>query len=107
MEKIISWDFQWKMSFNPDINKQVQEVIFLFFKLRCFYNVFKTQSRRYLFGVISTGKRAYIARNDDKLPHFKEEQNSFKDCFFSSTLVEWNKLDLNIRNSKRLTSFRK
>ena len=22
------WDFQWKMSFNPDINKQAQEVTF-------------------------------------------------------------------------------
>ena len=28
LEKISSWAFQWKMSFNPDINKQVQEVIF-------------------------------------------------------------------------------
>ena len=28
LEKINSWAFQWKMSFNPDINKQVQEVIF-------------------------------------------------------------------------------
>ena len=28
LEKINSWAFQWKMSFNPDINKQAQEVIF-------------------------------------------------------------------------------
>ena len=28
LEKISNWAFQWKMSFNPDINKQVQEVIF-------------------------------------------------------------------------------
>ena len=28
LEKIINWAFQWKMSFNPGINKQVQEVIF-------------------------------------------------------------------------------
>ena len=27
-EKISNWAFQWKMSFNPDTNKQVQEVIF-------------------------------------------------------------------------------
>ena len=27
-EKISNWVFQWKMSFNPDTNKQVQEVIF-------------------------------------------------------------------------------
>ena len=28
MEKISNWAFQWKMSFNPDINIQAQEVIF-------------------------------------------------------------------------------
>ena len=28
LEKISSWDCQWKMSFNPDINKQAQEVTF-------------------------------------------------------------------------------
>ena len=28
LEKISSWAFQWKMSLNPDINKQAQEVIF-------------------------------------------------------------------------------
>ena len=28
LEKISNWAFQWKMSFNPDINKQAQEVIF-------------------------------------------------------------------------------
>ena len=27
-EKISNWAFQWKISFNPDINKQAQEVIF-------------------------------------------------------------------------------
>ena len=26
--KIKEWDFQWKMSFNPDPSKQVQEVVF-------------------------------------------------------------------------------
>ena len=26
--RISSWAFQWKMRFNPDLNKQAQEVIF-------------------------------------------------------------------------------
>ena len=33
LEKISSWDCQWKMSFNSDINKQAQEVTF-FWKLQ-------------------------------------------------------------------------
>ena len=28
LSKIGNWAFQWKMSFNPDPNKQAQEVIF-------------------------------------------------------------------------------
>ena len=28
LSKIIDWVFQWKMNFNPDPNKQAQEVIF-------------------------------------------------------------------------------
>ena len=51
-------------------------------------------------------KRAYITKNNDKLPHFKVKHNYFKHSFFPSTVIEWNKLDLNIRNSESLTSFK-
>ena len=71
-------------------------------KLCCFYKVFKTQSPRYLFDVFPTAKRAHITRNNDKLPHFKAKHNYFK----NSTVIEWNKLDLNIRNSESLISFK-
>ena len=75
-------------------------------KLGCFCKVFKTQSTRYLFDVIPTAKRAYITRNNDKLPHFKVKHNYFKNSFFPSTVIEWSKLNLNIRNSESLTSFK-
>ena len=48
-----------------------------------------------LFEAIPTAKRAYITRNNDKLPHFKN-------VFFPSTVI-----NLNIRNSKSLTSFKR
>ena len=51
------------------------------YKLCCFYKVLKTQSPRYLF---------------DSIPN----------KFFLLTVIEWNKLDLNIYNSKSLTSFK-
>ena len=69
-------------------------------KLCSLYKVFKTQSPRYLFEVIPTAKRAYITRNNDKLPHFKVKHNYFKNYFFPSTVTKWNKLDLNIRIPK-------
>ena len=75
-------------------------------KLCCFYEVFKTQSPRYLFDVYPTAQRASIARNNDKRPHFKLKHNCFKNSSFPSTVIEWNKLDLNIRNSESLTSFK-
>ena len=53
-----------------------------------------------------TAKRAYITRNNDKLPHFKAKHSYLKKSFFPSTVIEWNKLDLNIRNSECLTSFK-
>ena len=68
-------------------------------QLCCFYEVFKTLSPRYLFDVYST-------RNNDKLPHFKVKHNYFKNSFFPSTVIEWNKLDLNIRNSESAISFK-
>ena len=75
-------------------------------KLCSLYKVFKTQSPRYLFEVIPTAKRAYITRNNDKLPHFKVKHNYFKNYFFPSTVTKWNKLDLNIRTSESLSSFK-
>ena len=73
-------------------------------KLCCFHKAFKTQAPRYLFEVIPTAKRADITRNHDKVPHFKVKHNYFKKFFFPSTVIEWNKLDLNVRNSKSLTN---
>ena len=56
----------------------------------------------YLFDVIPTIKRNYITRNDDKPPHFKVKRNCFKNPLFPSTVIEWKKLDLNIRNFESL-----
>ena len=39
-------------------------------------------------------------------PNFKVKHDLFKNSFFPSTLIEWNKLDLNIRNPERLTNFK-
>ena len=70
----------------------------------------KFQSSRYLFDVIPTTKRACITRkqirNNDKLSNFKVKHNYLENSFFPLTVIEWNKLDLNIRNSERLASFK-
>lgn len=75
-------------------------------KLYCFQKVFKTESPSYLFDVVLTDKRAYITRSDDKLPHFIIKHYYFKNPFFPSSAIVLSKLDLNIRNSESLTSFK-
>ena len=44
-----------------------------------------------LFEAIPTAKRAYITRNNDKLPHFKVKHNYFKNSLFPPTMIEWNR----------------
>ena len=41
------------------------------------------------------------------LPIFKSKHNFFKNSFFSSTISEWNKLDLSLRNSESFLTFKK
>ena len=67
--------------------------------------LFSWLSSRYSFDVIPTATRPFITKNDDKLPYFKVKHNYFKNVF-PSTVIDWNKLDLNICNSKSLTSFK-
>ena len=60
-------------------------------KLFCFYKIFRSQSPQYLLNII---------------PQFKVKHNFFKNSFFSSVIIEWNKLDLNIRNSENSFIFK-
>ena len=40
------------------------------------------------------------------IPQFKGKHNFFQNSFFPSVVIEWNKLDLNIRNSESLNVFK-
>ena len=76
-------------------------------KLCCFYKIFRSQSPQYLFNIIPTFVRPYNTRNADNIPQFKVKHNFFKNSFFPSVVIEWNKLDLNIRDSENLFIFKK
>ena len=51
--------------------------------------------------------RPYNIRNANNIPQFKVEYNFFKNSFFPSVVIEWNKLDLNICNLENLFIFKK
>ena len=49
----------------------------------------------------------HTTRNSDNITPFKVRHNFFKNSFFPSVINEWNKLDLEIRNSASLEIFKK
>ena len=76
-------------------------------KLCCFYKIFRNQSPEYLFNIIPTSVKPYNKTNTNNIPQFKIKQIFFQNSFFHSVVIEWNKLDQNIRNSKNLFIFKK
>ena len=69
-------------------------------KLCSFYKVFKNESPCYLFNIIPIRSPAYSTRNHVNIPLFKTNHNFFKNSFFPSTIIEWNNLDPNLRNTE-------
>ena len=49
----------------------------------------------------------YNTRNANNMSYLKVKHNFLQNSFFPSVVIEWNKLGLNIRNSKSLNIFKK
>ena len=59
-----------------------------------------------MYVLIPDGISAYNTRNQDKIATYYCRTDLFKYSFFPYTIVEWNKLDNTIRNSKSFLIFR-
>ena len=59
-------------------------------------------SPKYLSDIIPSITRRYSSRNAENIPLVRFNNNYFMNTFFLSTITEWNKLDLSIRNSTSL-----
>ena len=79
----------------------------LYRKPCCFLKIFRYQCPNYLFNIIPTSVSTYNTRNTNNIPIFKVKHNFFQTSFFPPAIIKWNKLDQNIRNSKRLNIFKK
>ena len=75
-----------------------------FRRLSWFYKLFNSEHLHYLFKLIPSRSSSYVTRNIHSIPFFKTRH---KNSFFPSTIIEWNKLDHNIRNSSSFNIFRK
>ena len=78
-----------------------------FRKLCHFYKIFNDKSPSYLFNLIPNFNRVHNTRLSYNIPTIKVKHDYFKNSFFPSAISEWNKLDLNIRNSASLNAFKK
>ena len=78
-----------------------------FRKLSCFYKLFNSEHPHYLFKLIPSRSSSYVTRNRHCIPFFKTRHTFLKNSFFPSTIIEWNKLYHNIRNSSSSIIFRK
>ena len=67
----------------------------------------KSESSSYLYHLIPNPLTSYSTRNSENLPLIKANHSFFKNTFFPSTIIEWNKLDSNIRCSPSNKLFRK
>ena len=76
-------------------------------KLCCFYKILKDQSPKYLFNIIPGLTRPCCTRNASNIPHFKVKHSFFKNTFFPSVIIEWNKLDPEIQIAPSLNIFKR
>ena len=78
----------------------------LYRKLCYLYKIVVNKSPNYLFKVVPASNTIYNTRNTNDIPLMNIKHNFFKNTFFSSTLIEWNKLDPAFRNSASFNSFK-
>ena len=78
-------------------------------KLCLFYKLIKEQSPAYLFQLIPENKTRHTTRSvqQSQIPFLKTKINFFKNSFFPAVILEWNKLDVNIRNSASCNVFKR
>ena len=77
-----------------------------FVQLSYFYKFCKNELPYYIFKLIPVRSSEYFTRSMQNVPFFKRRHNFFKKIFFLSAIMQWNNLDLVIRNSTSLNIFR-
>ena len=77
-----------------------------FRKICTFYKIKSTVLRSYLYDLIPKSSHMYYTGSVEDVAMLYSRSDIFKYSFFRSTISKWNKLDLKIRQSKILLTFR-
>ena len=72
-----------------------------------FYKILKNESPPYLYHLIPKPLTSHSTRNSENLPLINANHTFFKNTFFPSTIIDWNKLDSYIRCSLSYKVFTK
>ena len=71
-----------------------------------FLKNYNKQAPGYLTVLIPIHNEAYQTRHVANVPSLSFKHKFFKNTFFTSAILEWNKLDLSLRNSASCNVFR-
>ena len=71
-----------------------------------FFKIKTTKIPKYLYELILTESHIYNTRNTEDVETYCCRTDLFKYSFFPYTIIEWNKLDINLRNVKSFQIFR-
>ena len=104
-QKLESIQYRLRLAITGEIRGTSREKIYLelgleslqsrrsYRKLAMFYKIYNNKSPFYLFNLIPEKTSSYITRNIDCISLIKIKHNFFKNTFFPSAMIEWNKLD--------------
>ena len=73
-----------------------------FRRLCTFYKIKTYKIPPYLAQLLPKGTHSYNTRNSDDITTFQSRTEAFRFSFFPWSIIQWNKLDLKIRNSSYL-----
>ena len=77
-----------------------------FRRLCVFFKMKNTQIPKYLYELIPSESHIYSSRNSKNVETYYCRTHQFKYSFFPYPIIEWNKLDINLRNAKSILIFR-
>ena len=76
-------------------------------RLTAFYQIITTKSPFYLFSIIPKPTVHMQTRSSVNIPPLNSRTEQFKNSFFPNVVKEWNALNIHIRNSTSLSTFKK
>ena len=77
-----------------------------FRKLCLFYKIFHDKLPKYLYDLIPKHNQLFNLRNRNQIPNIFCRTEFFRNSFFPSVILEWNKLNAQLTNTESLSFFR-